>query len=40
MDYKYIIEKIDQIIDQKPKVCLILGSGLSDFCNQLKNQKK
>ena len=40
MDYKYIIKKIDQIIDQKPKVCLILGSGLSDFCNQLKNQKK
>ena len=40
MDHKYIIKKIDQIIDQKPKVCLILGSGLSDFCNQLKNQKK
>lgn len=40
MNLKLIIKEVNNIINQKPKACIILGSGLNDFCNNLKNIKK
>jgi len=39
MNLKSIIKKVNDIIKCKPEICIILGSGLNNFCDQLKNKK-
>ena len=40
MNLNSIISKVDKIINTKPEICIILGSGLNNFCNKLKNKTK
>ena len=40
MNYKIILRSLDEIIPTKPDVCIILGSGLNDFCNRLTDKKE
>ena len=40
MNLNSIISKVDRIINTKPEICIILGSGLNNFCNKLKNKTK
>ena len=36
---KSILNQISKIVSKPPQACIILGSGLNDFCDSLKNKK-
>ena len=36
---KYIISQINHIVKERPKVCIILGSGLNSFINLIENKR-
>ena len=40
MNYKILLKSVSTIISIKPRVCIVLGSGLNEFCDKLTGKKE